>query len=74
MPAPVIEMAPVRPSSLPPARPSAAPGWRVPAAIVLLVVLVCLAVFLIVVGDLRTDADRQAAAQMQVQSAGRIAP
>jgi hypothetical protein len=41
----------------------------VPAAIVLLVVLVCLAAFLIVVGDLRTDANRQAAAQMHVQPA-----
>lgn len=70
MPAPATDKDPARP----PARASAAPGWRVPAAIVLLVVLVCLAVFLIVVSDLRTDANRQAAAQMHVQSAGPTAP
>jgi hypothetical protein len=57
-----------------PTRPSAASGWRVPAAIVLLVLLVCLAVFLIVLSDLRTDANRQAAAQMHVPSAAPTAP
>jgi hypothetical protein len=46
----------------------------VPAAIVLLVLLVCLAVFLIVLSDLRTDANRQAAAQMHVPSAAPTAP
>jgi hypothetical protein len=44
------------------------------SAIVLLVVLVCVAAFLIVVGDLRTDANRQAAAQMHVQPAGPTPP
>jgi predicted MFS family arabinose efflux permease len=74
MPAPAINQDPTHATAHPTAHPSAASGWRVPAAVVLLVGLVCLAIFLIVVNDLRTDANRQAAAQMRIHRTGTTAP